>query len=353
MGVRDLRKQNLGKLDQLEFLAAFNFQLDKKLKSQLDALRQEVEWSPTKRLRDMRDAFDRDITDYSSQIGCRMKPHRLVRFMNSQFGIERAFAYIPKFVLTQLFTKFRDFIPNWESYPAHALIGFDFTGQCDFHGTIEYLLPEAECYEDMGYAYNQAVLTSPEHLGKRLSKVENKAHYFYVRSATLSAFYFIEAYLNGIAFDFCYRTGDFSKLTIKQRELLCEWDAKRDREKWVSFRNKLLQYPKVILGLNAPPLTETNCEEIRVLAAEAKEIRGSLVHSSPRVELTPVGGKYQAIGRKVRSLMGLRLDDATKIVDSAVTLPKKINGMMGTRGYKLDWLIERDSTGMFPSEAFK
>jgi len=51
--------------------------------------------------------------------------------------------------------------------------------------------------------------------------------------------------------------------------------------------------------------------------------------------------------------MGLKLDDATRIVDSAVKLPKKINCMLGNRAYKLDWLIERDSTGMFPPEAFK
>jgi len=41
--------------------------------------------------------------------------------------------------------------------------------------------------------------------------------------------------------------------------------------------------------------------------------------------------------------MGLKLDDATRIVDSAVKLPKKINCMLGNRAYKLDWLIERDS----------
>src|SRR6266571_1605087 len=141
----------------------------------------------------MRDAFGRDVKNYSSRIGCRMKPHNLVRFVDGEFGAERAFAYIPKYVLAQLFTGFSDLIPNWESYPAHALIGFDFTGQCDFHGTFEYLLPEAICYEDMGYAYNRVVLTTPERLGKRLSKVENKAHFFYVKSAILSAIYFIEA----------------------------------------------------------------------------------------------------------------------------------------------------------------
>lgn len=282
-----------------------------------------------------------------------MRPERLVRFINSEFGNEKTFGYIPKYVLTQLFTKFCAFVPGWDSYPAHALIGFDFTGQCDFRGTFQYLLPEAKCYEDMGYAYNQAVLTSVGHLGKRLSKVENKTHFFYVTSATLSAFYFIEAYLNGLAFDFCYRTGDFGKLTVEQRELLCEWDSKIDRKKFVSFRTKLLQYPKVVLGLNAPPLTETNCEEIRVLSTEAKEVRDSLVHNSPRVELTAVEGKYYAIGKKVRAFMGLTLDDATKIVDSAVRLPKRINQMLGDRGYKLDWLIERDARGMFPPEAFE
>jgi len=66
----------------------------------------------------MRDALDHDVTNYSSQVGCGMKPDRLVRFINDEFGTEKAFAFIPKYVLTQLFTKFSDFIPNWHSYPA-------------------------------------------------------------------------------------------------------------------------------------------------------------------------------------------------------------------------------------------
>jgi hypothetical protein len=230
--------------------------------------------------------------------------------------------------------------PGWEQLPPHMLVGFDFTGEL----IGEFFLPEATLYEDMCFSYNSTISLEPE-IGKRpVDKSKVKAHAFYRRSAFLSSFYFIEAYLNGMAYDFVLREGQ----TISKEELdfLREWDSKRNREKWVKFRDKLLQYPKIILRSQHPPLTETNCPDMQVVVSEAKEVRDSLVHWSPRPN--------EVSGQTVKTgwVLDIKTEKLTQVVDAAVSLVRRLNGELGKHGQDLHWLHARDSSGVFPKESF-
>lgn len=104
---------------------------------------------------------------------------------------------------------------------------------------------------------------------------------------------------------------------------------------------------KVILGLPVPPLTEMNCAEMKVLLTYAKEIRDSVVHQSPK--LNPITHEAE----KTKWMFHLGIREATEVVDSAVSLVRKLNALLKTNGIKLDWLIDRDiNSGKFPHSAF-
>lgn len=197
----------------------------------------------------------------------------------------------------------------------------------------------------MCFSYNSAVSIEPE-IGKRpVDKSKVKAHAFFRRCAVLAAFYFVEAYLNGIAFDFVFRHGQ--KVPQQELDFLREWDSNKSREKWVKFRDKLLQYPRIILRAQHPPLTETNCPPLQVIVNEAREIRDSLVHWSPRPDI--------ATGSPVKTgwVMDMKPAKLTQVVDAAVTLVKRLNTELGAHGQDLHWIYERDGSGVFPKEAFK
>ncbi len=247
-------------------------------------------------------------------------------------------------------------IPDWDSYPAQCLFGFDFGGEFGQTKSFEFFLPEVVLYEDMCLAYNLAVLSKYESKPGSVDKIRSKTFKLHLHTAILSSFYFVEAYLNGIAFDFYFRMKGDRQLSQEEIDKLGEYDSERGRERWVSFRDKMLQYPKIVLGrLKDPPLTEINCPEMKILVSEARALRDSLVHNSPKFELEVVGGKRQLIGKKVRSIIDVKMEDVTTIVDAAVGYVKKLDGLLQAHGHhrKVDWLFESDEKGIFPAKTFE
>ncbi|MGB2897691.1 MAG: hypothetical protein WBB89_00395 [Candidatus Acidiferrum sp.] len=292
-----------------------------------------------------------------STLRCRARPEVLYhQIIEPELGDKLTFGYVPKYFLKELFAGYSKLIPEWDSYPAQCLFGFDFGGEYDQTKSFEFFLPEVVLYENMCLAYNLAVLSKYEARPGSIDKIRRKTFNLHLHTAVLSAFYFVEAYLNGIAFDFYFRMKGDKELSQEETDKLGEYDSQRGRERWVSFRDKMLQYPKIVLGgLKDPPLTEDNCEEMRILVSEARALRDSLVHNSPKFELEVVDGKRQLIGRKVRSIIDVKLQDVTMIVDAAVGYIKKLDALLQTHGHrrKGDWLFERDEKGMFPAKTFE
>jgi hypothetical protein len=351
MAVKDLRREVLAECDTLEVLLIFTHQVS--MRQGIISIRESINTSTARRLRNLRDDLHRNIKDLVSRSGCKVKPNALRKLIEGcpDFG------YVPKWIIDNYFTNLRSFSPNWKSMPAHALIGLDVKGGYSKIGEFQFILPEGALYEDMCFAYNLAAETCVD-LDIRGAKVmAKKTHSFFLRTALLASFYFIESYLNGLAFDFVFRLGKerCKKLTDQDQDLLSEWDSRKNRQKWVSFRDKMTQYPKIILGLEAPPLTESNCEEMRILTGEAKEFRDSLVHASPNpfAEVKELDEVKSLVAPKVKAMFALRLNVVTKIVDSAVGFVRKLNDRLGELGQNIGWLHGRAESGLFPDEAFK
>ena len=349
MGVPELRREVLRQCDLLQTLLAFNFRLRREDKNAIAKIRRETPTAPARTLRQFRDLLESNLRNAKKRLPCRPRLEDLQRLADRFQG---KYAYVPKYFLERLSDDFSHVIPNWQSMPAQTLIGFDFAGEYDQIG-FEYFLSEIAFYEDMCLAYNQAVQSQYEPSGGSVDKVRRKTHQFYLRTAVLSTFYMVEAHLNGVAFDFLLRTKGTRKVSEEETDKLWEWETKKNREKWVSFRDKILQYPKIILGLKDPPLTESNCEEVRVLTEEAKVLRDSLVHNSPKLDFELVEDKQRVVMPKIQSIFELNLDKATRVVDTSLRLVKKLNSILGAHAPNLDCLHERASSGLFPEEAFK
>jgi hypothetical protein len=76
---------------------------------------------------------------------------------------------------------------------------------------------------------------------------DREAHFRLItmlRSATTVLYHFLEAYLNGLAFDCTHNFHD--KLVPGDHDLLTEWNSKTKRQRFVAFDRKLVEYPKVV-----------------------------------------------------------------------------------------------------------
>lgn len=344
MGVPELRVEVLQLCDILQAILTFNYRYATDTRTDLDQIRRDLPIAPARWLRQTRDSLRENVKGAVKHFGCKENPKKFAKWFKENSKTELGILLLPKVEIDKIFSNYGG-KAYWGLLPPHLLVDLDFSGESSGGAEFHWRLPEASLYEDMCLAYNNA--SDSKQIGAALGVPVpiGKLHDCFLRTSVLSAFYFVEAYLNGVAFDYCSRSGN--DISVEHTRLLMEWDQHSNREKWVSFREKILAYPKVILGLQHPPLTEGNSPEVKLLVSAAKEIRDAIVHQSPKAD--PRTGE---VGPKVRSFLQLRMVDATEIVDAAISLVRQLNELLGQNGIMLDFLVGRDSTGKFPKKAF-
>jgi hypothetical protein len=255
------------------------------------------------------------------------------------------FLLIPKYFLDDIFSDYGRILSDYSKYPCHMRIGIDSGMIREEEGPIELYLLEAILFEDMCALFNIAKKSHTEYKTEKGTKTPMKTYSALLRATTTTAFYFIEAYLNGIAFDYYYSNQD--KLDNKTKSILTEWDYTRDRQKFLSFKDKALKYFKIILGTKHPPLQESNCPELEFILSKGKELRDSIVHASPKFSISDFDPK------KEKALFGQTFEDTEAIVDNAIELVKKIEIIISNNYDRLWWIHSRGSDGFFPEEVFE
>ena len=121
----------------------------------------------------------------------------------------------------------------------------------------------------------------------------------------------------------------------------------KNQRSLVNFERKILNYPKIILRRQHPPLTATNSEHLKILMGDAKEFRDSIVHQSPKTE------DVLKNPDKVIWMQALRMNHVTQIVDAAVAFVAELNALLSKEGMPVGWLYPRDAkNGAFPPESF-
>ena len=350
MTARELRSRIVENCDIIRTILSFNYSLDPCESASLDRIRAAAATATKHELRTLHQNVSDDLLLIARRFGCKQKPREFANEFAAACIASSDLANISKAVIdSDYFSNFGDGHPAWELSPPHLrVIVYCNRVVPDRFREIDYFLPEATLYEDMALAYNKAIQLErqpPARTEGADPKV--KEFYLYLRTSLLSAFYFVEAYLNGIAFDFHYRKAH--SLPSQMSDLLLEWDSKNQRHNFVSFERKVKEYPKIIMGTKDPPFTITNCPSLSLLLGSAKEYRDSIVHQSPKVTDVSQG----AI--KVRTLLQLRMPQVTEVVDAAVDFVLRLNETLGPEAFPIPWLLRRDAAqdGLFPDQAFR
>jgi len=163
-------------------------------------------------------------------------------------------------------------------------------------GAKSHLVP----YENKTHA---ELLRNRDQLQVHISQV-----LFAARAALVASFNLMEAYLNGLAWDFV-QSGKADTLSKRKRNLL-------DDSASVSIRDKLLKYPEIISGVS---LWTAGDEQLEGFLDIVKPFRDSLVHASPFTAPAKFGG-YD----KLRLLYRIDSDTAIIAVFLTVSLIERI-----------------------------
>ncbi len=257
--------------------------------------------------------------------------------------------YVPKdFIEKRLFRRYDRAFRLFTSLPPHAKIAIDTKGIArPEKPEVEWWLLEAKLFEDMALLWNATMDAQAEKESNLGSRKATKWLQALIRTTTRAAFHLLEAYVNGMALDVLI-TSEVGDLSQDEIAKLREWDDTRKRPRFLTLREKLLQYPKIALGAEHPPLQESNCKEMALLLEKEESLRHTLVHPKPEVEV------QDPEHARERVFMVLTAVEVGKIIDSVIGLIRKLDSVLGGKfGRAEAWLRERDTGGRFPEEAFR
>lgn len=264
-----------------------------------------------------------------------------------------------------MFAGLEEFVPGLQLYPEHTQLSLDIHGVKPATAPGEVRILEAALFEDMCALFNRAWDLAPAASADGAAKPLRKECAASRRATVLAAFYTIEAYLNSLAFDYLMHA---DREPSADMDMITEWDHKRERPKLVGFRDKLLQYPRIITGARQPPLQESNCSPLRELLDVSKALRDSVVHASPRPDpfgthsskelrfwrlgsTTPI--TFQSASGEMQPETADPTRLVTSTVDNAIALIRTIEHTVHGHVKRLFWVHDRADDGRFPLSVFE
>lgn len=284
------------------------------------------------------------VAELRSQLGVKLSQQELIELgdhiMRSTKNIHMCF--VPYVQLAKWLSLYDSL-----NLQPHCRVGIDVHGLGpDYPEFLELRLLEATFYEDMCALFNAARESDIQRQKRQLAKPELKASVAIYRATLSATFYFVECYLNSLATGYLLAKGSAS-LKEGDLEFLTEWNYAAKRPKFVSTRDKLLQYPRILTGAPHPPLQESNCHELKLFVNKAKVLRDAIVHASPAPDL------HTSVPEKEHAIFSLRFEDVEEIVDAAIVLVHKIEAAVFGDTKRIPWLKERQPKSPFPDDVFE
>jgi hypothetical protein len=159
--------------------------------------------------------------------------------------------YMPVAMLAEVFSYHSQL-----NLPPHARISLDpLCVARDYPGSFEVRILEASLYEDMCALFNlsqehYATIPTTQPPGAMDRKLAAKRHLALMRATLSAAFYFVESFVNGLATNYLYNHA--GAISEKDRMMLTEWDSSKRRYRFVTTRDKLIHYPRLVTGARFP-----------------------------------------------------------------------------------------------------
>lgn len=213
--------------------------------------------------------------------------------------------------------------------------------------------PELRLVQDLAEAYNVAAESHEEleSLGVvpwERAKNEDRRHIsdllrrraFHQRMALIACFNLVEAYVNGIAWEYVQQVG-IEALSENERSVLVE--DKRP----VNTVDKLVKIPRIVAGRDEGPLHQSR-DPLRTFLETVKPFRDAVVHASPFDAPEKFGGY-----NKLTKLYELDFAHVAVGVKTTLDLIRTMHAFLGGAGDLPSWMPQRDEHGRFDIAALR
>lgn len=191
--------------------------------------------------------------------------------------------YLPLKDFESKFFSFQEAVVK--NIPRHSTVKISLWG-------LLFIFPEDQFSKDISQSFKLAKTTEKEldkfkaYKHSKLKKEQDqlaeilRTHGVACRSCFLACFYFIEAYLNGIAWEWVEKQPDLEKLSKRKQSMILDTNQ-------VALKDKITKYPGIITGRS---LWADDDPILDIFLSDLKPFRDSLVHPSPFAVPEKFGG---------------------------------------------------------------
>jgi len=229
-------------------------------------------------------------------------------------------AYLFKLLIdSKLFRQYDRVFPRWSDVKPHALVVFDGNTMEDLRSILEV---EGLLFDDAKVLLDRA---REAHRGiddfRKRSPEDQQMLQSHLRTAATAIFHFLEAYVNGVAYD-CFHA-HHDRLSLEDHDLLGEWNSADKRVRYVQLRKKLFSYPVIAAKMEGVQVDLSDCRFAHDLAGYGKSVRDALTHPSYYVD--PQTGSQE----KLLIVTGINLALVEMIFASAQSYVLYVESSMG------------------------
>lgn len=270
----------------------------------------------------------REIRDHYGAIAT----NKRFRDLLSEAREAQAPPHLPKLYIDRhLFRRYARVFLRWDHVKSHAFAVFDHVDNKPIDWLFEL---EGTHLRDARYFLNCATDLHIAIHDKGDQSADARRHYHaYLHGCTAATFSFVEAYLNGIAFD-CFHAYHDS-LNIENHDLLAEWDSAKKLKKRVPLEKKIFKYPVIVAKMLGKNIDMSGWKEAHYLASQGKDTRDALTH--PSAHLNPQTGEQD----KVAHIAHIRVTTVKPLFDAALGYAKRVEGAISNNPkLSAPWLYE-------------
>jgi len=288
--------------------------------------------------------LESEVEELRQRFGVQVSGDKLVELLEIAEAKPGLVLNIMKHALREVFSRYEEAFSRFPDLPEHAYVVIDAGKFREHQGEVEWRAHEVTLYEDMCALFNLAYQRNARLNRRPDKKTVSKTASALSRSVIIAAYNFLESYFNGLALDHFLMHMD--KLDDDLKCYLTEWDDSKKRTRYVSLRDKLLHYPRIVRSMKHPPFQESNSKELSFLLGTGKLLRDSIVHSSAFGKGRPSGPDA------MEPLLNLEFRDVEAVVDNAIVLIRKTEQLVIGHDRRIDWLLDRGGDGLFSEQVF-
>lgn len=296
-----------------------------------------IESADVRSLRRYKKKMEQNITTLRSILGATEPDESYAVIRREALAEGWDYVILPKWHIDELFPKLPRYAPAWNRLPLQTWAHVHLEPREPTPTRVMWL--EENAHSDMAALWNQSLASyGPARAEMQESGPfgpRSREHAALVRLTIQAAYHFVEAFLNGAAFNFWYANKE--RLDPGVCTMLLEWDEVRARRAHLSLREKLLKYPRIISGAPIPLFTDHD-DNFQFMTSTVMRIRHTHSHLSPRPD-----GAAGSVVDLAPFFESTDMDVAGRAVDAAVSLAKRIaESCYRERGW-LYWLRERST----------